>query len=32
VDHRKDPKKAVEKADQLYHRNGKSFKKKTTAG
>jgi hypothetical protein len=32
VDHRKDPKKAVEKTDQLYHQNGKSFKKKMTAG
>jgi hypothetical protein len=31
VDHQKDPKKAIEKADQLYHQNGKSFKKKTTA-
>ena len=32
VDHRKDPKRAVEKADQMSHRGGKSFKKKTTAG
>ena len=32
VDHQKNPKKAVEKADQLYHQNGKSFKKKMMVG
>jgi hypothetical protein len=32
VDHRRDLKKAVKKADQFYHRNGKSYKKKMTAG
>jgi hypothetical protein len=32
VDHQKDSNKAVEKANQLCHQNGKSFKKKMTAG
>ena len=32
VDHRKNPKRAVEKADQFFVKNGKRQKKKTTAG
>jgi hypothetical protein len=32
VDHRKDPKRTIDKADQFYVKNGKQYKKKTTAG
>jgi len=32
VDHRRDSRKAVEKSDQYFQRNGKYFKKKTTTG
>jgi hypothetical protein len=32
VDHWKDPKRAVNKADQMYNQGNKSYKKKTTAG
>lgn len=32
VDHRRDSRKAVEKSDQYFQRNGKHYKKKTTTG
>jgi hypothetical protein len=32
VDHRKHPKKAVEKADQYYTKGGRQYKKRTTTG